>query len=34
LSAALAKYNLTLTVPQPVKAVEMTAAKKPSSAAR
>jgi hypothetical protein len=31
LSASLAKYNLTLTVPQPVKAIEAAPARKPSS---
>ena len=34
LGGTLAKYNLTLTVPQPVKAIEVTAAKKTSSGAR
>jgi hypothetical protein len=33
-SAALAKYNLTLTVPQPVKPVETAPAKKPTSSAQ
>jgi hypothetical protein len=31
LSATLAKYNLTLTVPQPVKAIEAAPARKPSA---
>jgi hypothetical protein len=31
LSASLAKYNLTLTVPQPVKAIEATPARRPSA---
>ena len=30
LSATLAKYNLTLTVPEPVKAIEAAPARKPS----
>ena len=34
LSGALAKYNLTLTVPQPVKAIETAPAKKASNGAR
>ena len=30
LSATLAKYNLTLNVPQPVKAIEVTPARRPT----